>query len=669
MTERKLREAKLNPRNLTARADRIVRGNPVTTRPDSGVENCFPGLEFDHRNLDKVFFPGLVFEFHSDRGSVLRAVDTARFPAQDFYSQNDLERGLYLLAVMGEFPARGHSHVGPRRHIEVFALVTSLDAWRLVHDLEPGPLAVAVADEATLRRAQAAGPEAMRSTLEEAFSQPRSRRERLPGLGTVGLLFGERTRFLNEDGVINPGLVAPGDLTRSLCAPWQYDFADCGCFYWAANKPDLVSSEAQPKQVLNFQRRQRSPEADAATRGDEWLVVRDGRTQSVWDAEGTLRHAEMIDAWRDLPFVIGTRETDRFSPSRRHGRPRYLSKTEIVQRLGKLAKVEHALAVEYLYAYYSLALPRERPTGGDTAALRIYTAGEQVFQVAVDEMRHLRWVNEILLQLGEAPVLGRATVIGESWSPEEPGFERPYELLPLTPDQLQWFVDVEKASDRDEGDNHTIDGMYTRILDSIQNGGEFDAEEAERLGHYVKTIIDEGKDHWRRFLSAQEALIGLDPEHYLVVKTGPSAQPPDTPESELQAVVDASYTVVLRALEFVFNAAADRRASLLEAARRAMFNMDDAARELGARGVGALFLEYPEHKALGLRTKLAEGAAGPEMSVLLEAAAQDAGAPLRELLPKLQARGGAEAALARRLNRRLDELSAGLQAAMVGAPR
>src|ERR1700681_366626 len=54
---------KIFPRNLTARAAMQVVGNPVNTRLESGVGNCFPGLEFDHRNLDRRFFPGLIFNY------------------------------------------------------------------------------------------------------------------------------------------------------------------------------------------------------------------------------------------------------------------------------------------------------------------------------------------------------------------------------------------------------------------------------------------------------------------------------------------------------------------------------------------------------------------------------------------------------------------------------
>src|SRR6516165_2267028 len=54
---------KIFPRNLTAQAAYQIAGNPVVTRPEDAVANCFPGLEIDVRNLDRRFFPGLVFNF------------------------------------------------------------------------------------------------------------------------------------------------------------------------------------------------------------------------------------------------------------------------------------------------------------------------------------------------------------------------------------------------------------------------------------------------------------------------------------------------------------------------------------------------------------------------------------------------------------------------------
>ena len=68
--------SKIFPRNLTARAAYQVTGNPDISRPEDSVANCFPGLDVDLRNLDRRFFPGLVFEFvsagsESNRGGAL----------------------------------------------------------------------------------------------------------------------------------------------------------------------------------------------------------------------------------------------------------------------------------------------------------------------------------------------------------------------------------------------------------------------------------------------------------------------------------------------------------------------------------------------------------------------------------------------------------------------
>jgi hypothetical protein len=66
--------AKLLPRNVAAlrrgqtpeAAARVTAGNPISTRLESGVGNCFPGLEFDMRNLERRFFPFLEVEFGAD---------------------------------------------------------------------------------------------------------------------------------------------------------------------------------------------------------------------------------------------------------------------------------------------------------------------------------------------------------------------------------------------------------------------------------------------------------------------------------------------------------------------------------------------------------------------------------------------------------------------------
>lgn len=57
----------------------------------------------------------------------------------------------------------------------------------------------------------------------------------------VAVLSGESLPIL-EDGVINPAIPV-GELQSTMCTPWQYDFRDCKCYYWASNRPDVVASD------------------------------------------------------------------------------------------------------------------------------------------------------------------------------------------------------------------------------------------------------------------------------------------------------------------------------------------------------------------------------------------------------------------------------------------
>src|SRR5712691_13023433 len=88
---------KLLPRNVAAfrrggssqRILRTVPGNPVSTRLESGVGNCFPGLECDLRNLERRFFPFLEVDIQDteidvisvDLAAVQDSVSSGQMPA------------------------------------------------------------------------------------------------------------------------------------------------------------------------------------------------------------------------------------------------------------------------------------------------------------------------------------------------------------------------------------------------------------------------------------------------------------------------------------------------------------------------------------------------------------------------------------------------------------
>jgi hypothetical protein len=414
-----LAKRKIFPRNLTARAETVVKGNPANARPESGVDNTHPGLEFDQRNLDKAFFPGLVFEFQFLHGARLVEVNAKLFTQPTGLRQSDADGGeIYLYYVFGAF---GGQPDRPRL-VELHRTDGRSDGYevlRTVHDLEPGRIMVVIGtkDPSQLQQLGPKGLEILAALMapdeyvgKPEVPPPAPRIYRKDDKLLAAILVGDRADYLDA-GVIDLSIAPAGGLTRTLCAPWQWDFADCGCHYWAANKPDIVFDKDGKAQTLNFQR---SRAGMFSWTGQAPPPGKPATTYTEWN-EGIMTQPSMILDWEKLPFVIAERETERTGH-----RPRTRGdwdKERIIEELKYLATIEHALCVEYLYAFYSLNAPAQRPDDGDPFTLDVFTAAQVVRAIAVDEMRHFRWANEALLLLGSKVCLDRATEFEERETP------------------------------------------------------------------------------------------------------------------------------------------------------------------------------------------------------------------------------------------------------------
>ncbi|MGW6979081.1 ferritin-like domain-containing protein [Streptomyces sp. NPDC054932] len=560
---------KIFPRNLTARAAHAVAGNPSGSRPESGVDNCFPGLEFDQRNLDKAFFRGLVFDFHHDTGSRLLAVkggiaeEHGISDADLGDSTGDDEQRVHLWAVCGRTTVDQEENEAPVFHASDR---DGPEMWRHVHDLLPGPISIVIGRGSGIR---SPGAFWVPGGLNKWRTQGRSAVERDDaGVLEVAILTAERADYLDEDGVIEPEVYQPGELTRSLCAPWQYDFRECGCYYWAASKPDISATSGGEYRNLNFQRRDRTTVPPAP---DLTTIVDRGPLE--------LDHPELIMNWNVLPVVLNGREDDALGVPA----PLHLDKMcrqDVLDEITRLATVEHALCLEYLYAHYSLNAPMTLPEGTpeDVPARRVFAAAQEIFAVAEDEMRHLRWVNEILGVLGLPLQLDRPA---DDFIIQRQTGTR-FKLERLTPRQLKWFIAVEKPSAQIDPDG--IDGMYVRLHHTIVNHPD-EFPQAERLAHLIKLIIDEGDDHYHRFTAIQGHLAGLAPDSYLR-----RLDPPNDPlDLELLRLADLNYAMVLGALRTTLQAG-DSAGGLLRAqAVRSMQNLHELNHRLAARGVAPRF--------------------------------------------------------------------------------
>ena len=492
---------KLFPRNLTARADYLVKGNPVSTRPESGVGNTCPGLEFDERALDKFFFPGLTIEFQwsptgrrpRDLPPLLREVDPDAFPAladingtyEEVVGGGKDERDLVLVCRV--------KLNGGERIFDFFSLSPDiLGPWRAIRDMPQGEVKVLLASIGTFGTADFKDAE---DAFDDDSISSRVVRDPQPDAKLRwAVLTAQSRQMLDPDtGVIDTGIPA-GELQSTMCTPWHYDFRDCRCYYWASNRPDLVSSGGI-EGSLRFLRKERNKSSEL-DEPEIWESRVTEQGQPGYNEEEPT-YIQLFNEWEQYPVVLNDREYSHLA-------------IEVAQQFQHLARIEHALAVEYLYAYYSLN--QSKPAAR--------AAAKEVLSIAIDEMRHFRWVNEILQILGEQPVFGRIENFGRNFD------DREFKLEPLTLEQLNWFIAVERPS-RSIDMPGQIDGMYVRLHQAIAENPQ-DFPRSGRLHELIKLIIDEGEEHYQRFMRIEDHLASFLPgDAHLYTRTPPAGSQTD----------------------------------------------------------------------------------------------------------------------------------------------
>lgn len=586
MTEiekKELRAQKIFPRNLTARAARAVVGNPVTTRLESGVGNCYPGLEYDHRNLDRRFFPGLIFDFVSQddanapnlllRGARLTDIDPfdpelLKAEAQGLASQINGDEGAALRSgvwYLGEIEQGG---VLIRTYeIDEDGQKQPLDGmvvYHFVRGLEP---------EAEVRIRLEKRP------LPDTEGQPE-------GLQKVDFR-GWRRRFLNEDGVISEAYQS-GELTQSLCSPWTHDFRDCACNYWASNHPDIVLAEDRPGESLLPTGGSADPFRELTP--IDWLRADRNRDAAAGAFSTRLEnrpfqmdHYEINRRWKQLAIVLGGKEHSRsYRPGDARTANPLPTPQAVAERLVYLARLEHVLILEYLYAYFSIADEKEvavhRFPEIDQAVI---FASHELLLIAISEMRHLRWANQLIWELEHAGLVhehtGPSLEVAET-IPSGPKMTRPRALRPLTPQALNDFIAVEAPSG-------TLDGQYAEVAATLRL--PLYPRAASQL---AERIIADGVEHFSRFREVEFVLRDYFTsdqtsanQPYLIDLT---PAPRDHPKAA--QALDA-YAQIIRNLREVYGPGDMENADFITAAREKMTRLQKLGCELAAEKLGVPF--------------------------------------------------------------------------------
>lgn len=492
---------KLVPRNAAAlrrgqtgdAAVRTVVGNSVATRLESGVGNCFPGLECDLRNLERRFFPMLEVDI-GDNAITVVGVDLA--------AANAAAAAGTLPAAAADTYRRIDADTRLRRFWRVRRLRGTL-----------GPLGVRNIVIANIGQTGNGSDPSDAWTAIRLLTEGSNVELELFRASTTRTLTGARQRYLDDNGAL-AAMFVPGELTQSLCSPWTHDFRDCGCFYWASNHPDIaqpplpvaVSADADWNTDVPWERADRLPDVlpAAATSGDP----------------AELDHYEINHRWQELNFVLEGREVlGPYAPTTPQATP-FANAKDLEAQLRYAAGVEIAVMQMYLTAAFSL-----RPAGATATVTDDITAARaEIMRVAIGEMRHIRLVNNVLASMARRD--GVAFVPALRVASRLPGDAQPWRSRPVDPAAMVEFIRLEAPST-------SIDGLYARILATLAQLGTDEEEQS------VRSIIAEGEDHFQTFKFVQEWLGRHPPGAYL---RGPNLSPP--PATNAQH----------RALQLLFNA-------------------------------------------------------------------------------------------------------------------
>ena len=92
-------------------------------------------------------------------------------------------------------------------------------------------------------------PSAQKDMMQEIHEKPKN---------YITVKLKVRKFFDNGTAVISEALASAGELTQGLCSPWQNDYRECSCYYWASARPDFINVEAA---------------GNGLSKGDNWFQI------------------------------------------------------------------------------------------------------------------------------------------------------------------------------------------------------------------------------------------------------------------------------------------------------------------------------------------------------------------------------------------------------------
>ncbi|MGX5854087.1 hypothetical protein ACWKW6_10605 [Dyadobacter jiangsuensis] len=261
----------LIPSNLTAQLHYRGKGNPVSVLPRTAISNCFPGLEFDFRNLWRRAFQGIVLIENNNY-----VIDADKSLAHLIHHR--------LVAIDGKPTMVATS--GP--------VFPDGDSVPLRTEANPNGVSFMEWSNSMVNVLQKQGQQvACYFTAEQSTHEVVVDLDKLedPTLYTKVMLTVNKV-FEGDSATLSEQIIKPGELTQGLCAPWQNDYRECACYYWAASRPDYVN-------VV--------PDEKGLSTGDSWMARKRTGKYIPDDRVNTrlLSYDDLFINWQgELNFIV-----------------------------------------------------------------------------------------------------------------------------------------------------------------------------------------------------------------------------------------------------------------------------------------------------------------------------------------------------------------------------
>jgi hypothetical protein len=276
-------QAKVTPKNETAKQLlHRAKGSPPSTLPNSAISNCYPGLECDFRNVWRRIFVGIVLH---EACSYVMDVEDEQYRSLLHCRILQVD-GNDMTTIL-----RGPREVGG----PAVALTTPNNpdgAWFMEWSNSLSRVLAKAGSKVTC-----------------VFTAKPSDIERPPNWPETQTVELEIRQFFEPDSpLISRELLGPGDLTQSLCSPWQNDYRQCSCYYWASSRPDyvdIVDGTDGLSAGYNWMNYSRDPNAPAEKR--VYLVdTAPSQPNPTW-----ITYANLFQDWQGwLKFIIGGKDSE-----------------------------------------------------------------------------------------------------------------------------------------------------------------------------------------------------------------------------------------------------------------------------------------------------------------------------------------------------------------------